>query len=183
MLLDFDDIASLQRQADARVQSGPDAPVTAAERAKLRNLEVRDRRVSEGDLVSMSGFLTGKPKFNVGESVNCYVRGTANNDLHIAYAAAPRAPAHDALVAELIPQDRPKGWTVDRLKKVAADNRRILVVGQLMFDSHHKIRDEPRASLWEIHPVTALLVCQRSDNDCDPMQSAQWTPLEAVTPR
>jgi hypothetical protein len=32
-----------------------------------------------------------------------------------------------------------------------------------------------RFTLWEIHPITAVLVCKREDNNCDPIVSDDWT--------
>src|SRR5262245_39935343 len=64
ILLTFEDIPILQKQADALVKSGPRATVVAKDRAKLRNLTLGDRRVGEGDLVSMVGFLVGKATAN-----------------------------------------------------------------------------------------------------------------------
>jgi hypothetical protein len=182
-LLDFGDVTSLQQQSDARVRTGKDAPIMARERARLRTFTLGDRHVGEGDLVAMTGFLVGKPEANVGESVNCYLRGPSNNDFHIAFGATPQASAREAIVAEMIPQDRPKAWTLGRLRRVAAERRRVLIVGQLMLDSIHAPGDEPRASLWEIHPVTRFLVCTRDANDCDPNRDEQWQPLESTNER
>lgn len=177
IVLAFDDIPVLQNQADAVVKSGPHATVVGKDRAKLRNLTVGDKHVGEGDLVSMVGFLVGKATANVGESANCYLRGQANNDFEIRFARKAHVPEKEAIVAEMIPQNRPKEWTLAALRGLANDGRQILISGQLMFDSHHKIGDSPRFSLWEVHPTTRLLVCQRPDNNCDPAVADQWKPF------
>ena len=177
ILLTFEDIPVLQKQADALVKSGPRATVVAKDRAKLRNLTLGDRRVGEGDLVSMVGFLVGKATANVGESANCYLHGQSNNDFEIRFAQKAHTPEKDAIVAEMIPQNRPKEWTLTAIRGLANEGRQILITGQLMFDSHHKIGDSPRFSLWEIHPTTKLLVCQKPDNTCDPAVADQWKPL------
>jgi hypothetical protein len=177
IVLTFDDIPVLQKQADAVVKSGPRAKVLAKDRAKLGNFTVGDKHVGEGDLVSMVGFLVGKASANVGESANCYLRGQANNDFEIRFAQKAHTSEKDAIVAEMIPQNRPKEWTLAALRGLANDGRQILIIGQLMFDSHHKIGDSPRFSLWEVHPTTRLLVCQRPDNNCDPAVADQWKPL------
>jgi hypothetical protein len=177
IVLTFYDIPVLQKQADAVVKSGPHARVLGRDRAKLRNLTVGDKHVGEGDSVSMVGFLVGKATANVGESANCYLRGQANNDFEIRFAQKAHVPEKDAIVAEMIPQNRPKEWTLAALRGLANDGRQILITGQLMFDSHHKIGDSPRFSLWEVHPTTRLLVCQRPDNNCDPAVADQWKPL------
>jgi hypothetical protein len=92
---------------------------------------------------------------------HCYLRGQANNDFEIRFAQKAHASEKDAIVAEMIPQNRPKEWTLAALRGLANDGRQILIVGQLMFDSHHKIGDSPRFSQWEVHPTTRLLICQR----------------------
>jgi hypothetical protein len=182
-LLDFSDVLSLQQQSDARVRTGKDSPITATERAKLRGFAIGDRRAGEGDLVAMVGFVAGKPESNLGESVNCYLHGPDNNDFHIALVRTPHAPRRDGIVAEMIPQDRPKGWTLNRLRKLAGDGRQVLVIGQLSLDSIHQLNEEERASIWEIHPVTKFLVCRRVENDCSPNRDEDWQALESVPDR
>jgi len=181
--LDVAAFVTLQQQADARVTSGPDSNFSAAQRAQLRDLPVGDLRVSEGDLVALSGFVVGKPHGNVGESVNCYLSGPANNDFEISIGAEPRSADRAAITVEMIPQDRPQAWTLPRLRRLASDGRRVLVFGQLMFDSHHKMGDRPRVSLWEVHPITRFLVCQRPDNGCDPNDENAWVALETIPER
>jgi len=189
VLLDFADMTVLQQQADARVQSGKEAKVTAKDRAKLRDLAVGAKHVGEGDPVGMVGFVVGKASANAGESANCFLRGASNNDFEFTIAAAPKGSPYDGIVGEMIPQDRPKGWTLGRLHKVSADGRQVLVVGQLMFDTRHlpnpkrgTNHESPRASTWEIHPVTKFLVCQKGTG-CDPSYEDQWTPLASISER
>src|SRR6185436_1602471 len=105
--LDLADFVALQREADSRVRSGTDANFSSAQRAKLRALSIGAHTVGEGDLVSVTGDVAGKPGFNAGESVNCYLNGAANNDFEIGIASTPAAPARDAIIVEMIPQNRP----------------------------------------------------------------------------
>ena len=93
------------------------------------------------------------------------------------FAQKAHASEKDAIVAEMIPQNRPKEWTLAALRGLANDGRQILIIGRLVFDSHHKIGDSPRFPLWEVHPTARLLVCQRPDNNCDPSVADQWKPL------
>jgi hypothetical protein len=186
-LLTFADVAALQRQGDARVASGVDAVVLAADRAKLQNLAVAAGRVGEGALVSMVGFIVGKPSANQGESANCFLPGPANNDFEFTLAPAADATRYDGIVCEMIPQDRPSAWTIGRLRAVAAVRQQVLVVGQLMFDTRHVPNprkgtndDTPRMSTWEIHPVTRLLVCPQRAGACDPSRESQWQPIESI---
>jgi hypothetical protein len=188
--LEFTDLASLQEQADARVKSGKDATPSARDRAKLKDLAAGANRFSEGDLVAVKGFIVGKASANPGESANCYLKGPSNNDFEFSIGATPKATAYDGIVGEMIPQNRPKGWTLARLHKLAADGRQVLVVGQLMFDTRHvpnpkrgTNHESPRVSTWEIHPTTRFLVCQRADNSCDPSHEDQWQALESISDR
>lgn len=189
VLLEFADLPTLQQQADARVKSGPTAKVSAKDRARLRDLTAGARHFGEGDLVSIVGFIVGKASANAGESANCYLRGAANNDFEFSIAPTGKGSPYDGIVGEMIPQDRPKDWTLARLQKLSADGRQVLIVGQLMFDTRHlpnpkkgTNHESPRFSTWEIHPVTKFLVCQRGSG-CDPSHEDQWQPLESTFER
>jgi len=187
VMLTFADIATLQRQADARVRSGADAKVSAKDRAKLQELAIHGGRIGEGDLVSIVGFVVGRPKVNPGESANCYLQGASNNDFEFTVAPAADATPYDGIACEMIPQDRPKAWTIGRLRTLSAAHRQVLVVGQLMFDSRHlpnptpgTNHESPRVSTWEVHPVTKLLVCRQPAGGCDPTREDQWQPIETM---
>ena len=187
MMLTFADMTALQQLADARVKSGTEAKVSAKDRAKLQGLETQNGRVGEGDLVAMVGFMGGKPEINPGESANCYLQGASNNDFEFNFAPSATSTPYDGIVGEMIPQDRPKTWTIGKLRKLANEHRQVLVVGQLMFDTRHlpnpkkgTNHESPRVSTWEIHPVTKLLVCRQPAGGCDPKQEDQWPPIEAI---
>lgn len=189
-MLAFTDMATLQQQADARVTSGPKATVSARAREKLRGLEIPSGRTGEGDLVSMVGFMVGKPSVNPGESANCYLTGASNNDFEFNIAPTADATPYEGIVGEMIPQHRPTSWTLNRLRKLAADHRQVLVVGQLMFDTRHlpnpkrgTNHESPRMSTWEIHPVTKFLICEKPAGGCDARRDEQWQPLEVLPDR
>jgi hypothetical protein len=160
-----------------------------AERTKgLRNLKVDGGRVSEGDLVQVVGFLVGKPHANSGESVNCKLTGSTNNDFHLTIADDPASDEFNGIVVEMTPQARPKTWTLKRVTAVQKLERPVLVVGQLFYDNKHHVNDDPenpgggdpkRFSLFEVHPVTQFFVCRTTDQ-CDPARAADWTTLEAA---
>lgn len=188
LFLEFGDLPKLQQLADGLVKSGEKARVLPKDRAKLKDLEVRSMKVAEGDLVAMTGYIVGKPSSNVGESANCYLRGPANNDFEFTFTAAPGDTAYQGVVGEMIPQERPKEWTLARLRKLASDHRQILVMGQVMFDTRHvpnpkpgTNHESPRVSTWEIHPVTKLLVCAKGT--CDPHDEKAWQPLASISER
>jgi len=182
--IDLADIGALQDQADTLVKSGVNARVLPKDRAKLRDLSSGSKHFSEGDLAGIVGFVVGKATANVGESANCYLHGPSNNDFELSIAERAMATPYDAIVAEMIPQGRPAGWTLARLRTLAADHRDVQVVGQLMFDTRHlpnpksgTNHESPRVSTWEIHPVTRFLVCRRGTGR-DPAHDVEWQTLE-----
>ncbi len=189
VILEFGELPTLQQEADARVKSGPSAKTSTKDRVKLRDLTVGAHKVGEGDLVAIVGFIVGKASANAGESANCYLKGTSNNDFEFSIAPNAKATPYEGIVGEMIPQDRPKDWTLAKLHKLSAAGRQVLVAGQLMFDTRHlpnpkkgTNHESPRFSTWEIHPVTKFLVCQKGTG-CDPSHEDQWTPLASISER
>ena len=189
VLLTFDDLKSLQKQADAKVGEGP-YDLTPHGYQKVTDLEVSSGRVSEGDLVQVVGYIPkGQDGLHVnkaGESVNCNLKKPFDNDFHIPVAAAPGDSEFKGIVVEMIPQARPSAWTIDTLKDIQAKGTQVLVRGGLSYDKVHYVSDDPdhpfkdepdRMSLWEVHPITDFLVCRRAH--CDPKQISEWTSLEA----
>ena len=61
-----------------------------------------------------------------------------------------------------------------------------MIRGGLFYDSGHivntdensTLREPKRFTLWEIHPVTAVLVCVRANGKCDPDTPTDWIPLK-----
>jgi hypothetical protein len=188
VMLDFAELPDLQRLADAGVKSGVTAKVSAKQRlARLHDLTSGTRKIGEGDLVGIVGFVVGKATANPGESANCYLPGVNNNDFEFSIAPAAKATPYEAIVGEIIPQNRPKDWTLGRLRKLSTDGRQVLVEGQLMFDTRHlpnpkkgTNHESPRFSTWEIHPVTKFLVC-KAGTGCDAAVADQWQPLESIS--
>lgn len=184
VVLTFDDFAALQQQADNLV--GEDKELTADNRAQLRNLTVANGQVSEGDVVSLVGYLVGTPHPNTGESVNCNLHGGPNNDYHIPVTNDPANSDFQGVVVEMIPQSRPDNWSVGNLTQIESNQQLVMVTGALFYDNLHLVNDDPnnpkggqphRFALWEIHPVTQFVVCSKPDNTCDPAQSGDWVPL------
>lgn len=184
--LTFDDFASLQEQADDLVGSGGD--ITEDQRKALSNLNVATGTVAEGDHVRLLAFLpsdsTGPHPNSSGESVNCRLTGSASNDFHIPVTEDPSAAEFDAVVVEMIPQQRPTAWTTSKLKKVQQSGLQVWIEGSLFYDNAHVVNNDPghpiggqpkRFSLWEVHPVTKFLVCRQAQ--CDPDDESVWTAL------
>lgn len=192
VVLTFEDLAKLQDQASELV--GQRVELDKEQRATLRNLDVAAGTVSEGDLVEIAGFLTGLPRRpgpSGAEKVNCRLTGVANNDFHIPLVRNPKDSEFEGIVVEMIPQNRPEGWTSTKLKKIAKDERLVVVRGQLFYDNPHVVNDDPdedkhgqpkRMSLWEVHPVTELFVCMTANKHCNPknLKTQQWIKLENV---
>ena len=169
--LNFDHFGELQDLANHSV--GQDADLTREQRDKLRGLKLTSPTVtvSEGDLVELTGFLIGlpnRPGASGAESVNCRLSGTKNSDFHIPVGRHASDSEFEGIVVEMIPQGRNPKWTTKKLKKIAKDERPVIIRGQLFYDNKHEVNDDPdenkpgqpkRHSLWEIHPVTELLAC------------------------
>lgn len=176
--LNFDHFAELQDLANHLV--GQDEDLTPEQRAKLRGLKLTSPNVtvSEGDLVELTGFLIGlpdRPGASGAESVNCRLSGAKNSDFHIPVGREASDSEFEGIVVEMIPQGRNPKWTTKKLKKIAKDERPVIIRGQLFYDNKHLVNDDPdepkhgqpkRHSLWEIHPVAALLVCMTANKKC-----------------
>jgi len=181
--LSWDDFKTLQDDADSTV--GEDTELDASDRDRLHNLSASIGQVSEGDLVQLAGFLVGKPHPNTGESVNCNLSGSQNNDFHIPFASDPDQTPFEGIVVEMIPQDRPAQWNIKVLNQVETARRKVLVTGQLFYDNMHRVNPDqennqqgqpPRFSLFEIHPITSIAVC--TSDQCDPNQASNWETLD-----
>jgi uncharacterized protein YgiM (DUF1202 family) len=184
MLLTFDDFQSLQQQADNLV--GENRELTTDDRAKLTGLAVGNGQVSEGDVVTIVGYLVGVPHPNTGESVNCNLRGEQNNDFHIPISNDPDNTDFQGIVVEMIPQNRPDTWTLANLTQVENNRQLVMVTGALFYDNFHFVNGDPtsprrgqphRFSLWEAHSVNQFVVCTKPDNSCDPSQAIDWAPI------
>jgi hypothetical protein len=183
-MLTFDDFASLQQQADDLV--GENQELTADDRAKLKGLALANGQVSEGDVVSIVGYLVGAPHPNSKESVNCNLRGESNNDYHIPLSYDPNNTDFQGIVVEAIPQSRPDPWNLANLTQVENNQQLVMVTGALFYDNFHLVNGDPndpkrgqprRFSLWEVHPITGFVVCTKLDNSCDPSQPSDWAPI------
>ena len=189
--LTFADLRSLQQKANDLV--GQHNELTQAERDSLVNLNASGGNVREGRLVKVRGFLARglEPHANSsGESVNCRLTQSANNDFHISIVENAGEDEVKGIVVEMIPQDRNAGWTLAKLKSIREQGKRILVIGALFYDNIHIVNDDPahniggqpkRFSLWEVHPITKFFVCTKASNNCSPTSTGAtsgWTRLE-----
>jgi hypothetical protein len=186
----FTDFASIQNQTDALFDQSQGREFDASERALLQGLSANGGTVGEGVLVRLTGFLSVGNKNphpnDSGESVNCNLKNSGNNDFHISVASNSSKDEFDGIVIEMVPQDRPAKWTVARLKKVKSQKRKVWVEGGLFYDNIHVVNSDPgtgstqpkRFSLWEMHPITKFLVCTKSNNSCSNSDESQWVKLD-----
>lgn len=186
-VLTVDDFSTLQDEATKRV-GDKKAALSASQRQKLHALPMHGGKISEGDVVAVAGFIVGDPHPNTGESVNCNLHGASNNDIHITIAAEAGSDEMDGFVVEMIPENRPDAWNQSALGDVEHKRQQVLVIGQLFYDSKHHVNDDPdnplsgdpkRMSLFEVHPITKFLVCDRAKT-CDPNTESGWTKLEDI---
>lgn len=94
-----------------------------------------------------------------------------------------------SVVAEMTPYVRSHhpNWTIDKVQ--ALQGKQVKVVGQLMVDNDHFVAKDDcgfhnpgvgcwRSTVWEIHPVTKMLVCNLS-SPCDASSpDSAWTDLD-----
>jgi len=185
--LTFADLLKLQEEADDLVGQQVHLKLERADRGKLTNLRVSNGVVAEGSFVKLIGFIASRPALphaTSRESVNCRLTGQINNDFHISIVERAGAAEFDGVVVEMIPQRRPAGWTVPKLKKVGA--RKVLIMGSLFYDNEHVVNANSRKSiggqpkrfsLWEIHPVKDFFVCMRANNACNENRLTEWIKL------
>lgn len=123
---------------------------------------------------------------NAGEAVNCNIPGDTTNDIHIVLMPDPtdNNECHST-TAEMSPHYRPASWTPDNITKASAGHP-VRVQGHLFYDGSHSpctptsSPNPKRASLWEIHPVYSLEVCNLSTiAECN-SSNAEWTALDQV---
>ena len=187
LTLSFADMKELQRQADEVVEQGTE--LNQEQRDSLKGFTVANGTVGEGKLVKLAGFISKglDPHPNTGESVNCRLKTEVNNDFHITLAPQSTNTEFQGVVVEMIPHDRPAGWTIERLKKAKQQKRKVMAVGNLFYDNDHVVNSDPsdplsgqpkRFSLWEIHPITKFFVCLKANNACATTHQSQWTKLE-----
>lgn len=134
----------------------------------------------EGTPVVVEAYLVHAKNAGV-ESCNCYMQGKANNDIHMNLTQKQGQTPDESVVAEITPRPHPSGWTMTKLTSLYTQDAFVRVTGWLLFDSEHVTRSGgPRATLWEIHPVTKIEVCS-GGNPAACAQAQNWQPLESYT--
>lgn len=191
--LTFQQFRSLQSKVDhLRLPVGQGTELSEQDRKALQRLELgAGVTVGEGRYVQLVGYISPERKLRAsgGESVNCRLTDVVSNDIHIPIVERSDGSEYESIVIEPTPQDRPPAWSVQTFKHLQEDGRLLMIRGQLLFDNQHRVHDDPdneeglqnepkRFTTWEIHPVTDLLECGRSDNACNPGDLNQWQQIK-----
>jgi hypothetical protein len=174
--LSYQELIDLQTQAE-----NAHVPKTLTDRAVLE-------KMGEGKYISYVAVIKNAHYSDVssGEAVNCNIPGDSTNDIHIVLMSDPKDTDEcDSTTAELSPHFRPPSWTPANLNALGKPVR---LQGHLFYDGSHtpckgSSRPNPkRASLWEIHPVYSVEVCQMSDlGQCrNSTKPADWVPLDKL---
>lgn len=131
-----------------------------------------DCRFTQSEGASITGYIVKVMPGGI-ESCNCHAKAVADRDTHI-YVSADKEhlKPNECLIVEVTPRFRvlhPE-WTTVNLKKTLQGHI-ATITGWLFVDSEHKSaseNDNPgnihdwRATVWEIHPVTAIKVIQKN---------------------
>lgn len=105
------------------------------------------------------------------ESVNCHAKDPPHRDTHIELALDPSAAETQRVIVEVTPRWREKmgaiaDWSTTALKQQLLGHR-VRITGWLFDDLEHQSQAENtnpgaagnwRATVWEIHPVTGIVV-------------------------
>lgn len=153
-------------------ESSPRKWKTGADRKPLRDL-------GEGTAVSIKGYLIHAKLTGSPETCNCHLKGLANNDFHLNIVSTKAGTMKQSLVIEMGPRSRKANWRLPTLQALVGTKTYVRVTGWLMYDSAHAhFQSMPRATAWEIHPVTGFEVCQGTKRQCDAGQ--KWIALESL---
>lgn len=173
-----------QLQADVAkpgsgITFGSDAQLPK-DRSVLRDLPTSVGPLSEGTVVRLAAYIMDAHYSNLGsgESVNCKQPDKESNDIHIVLADnAKETDECNSVTAEISPHFRPAVWDPTDLNQKNSHMYRF--TGHLFFDGSHRPcsggKGSPkRSSLWEIHPVYALDICEDPNNNCKVDSDENW---------
>jgi hypothetical protein len=188
----FKELHELQAAADAALPDAKD--LTKAQRDKLLALTIPGGTFGEGTGVKLVGFIApdnGSPSSGAHpggiESVNCRLTKPEERDVHIPVVPRPDQPECEGVVVEPIPQTRGAhpSWTTGPMRQLAHQKKLVMFVGPLFWDNEHQVNPDcghlksgqpRRMSLWEIHPVTELYVCD--SGTCTADDHAGWRKVD-----
>jgi hypothetical protein len=137
------------------------------------------RDIGEGTAVAIKGYLIHAEPTGSTESCNCGLPGRENNDFHLNIVPTRAGGLKQSLVVEMSPRSRNAKWSISTLRALVRPKAYVRVTGWLMWDSQHShFKSMPRATAWEIHPITGFEVCQGTKKECD--AGKNWVTLESL---
>lgn len=156
-------------------------PAAPASRANWTKAQLQSIQPFEGVALRTTGFLShavNVENSGSGESTNCHFHADDDVDWHV-YLQEKTADGMDkAVIVETTPRIRRlHHWNSAVLEKWVNSNKPIRITGFLMLDPEHRNQvGKYRGTVWEIHPVTNIEVCNQSS--CG---DADWVSLDNVT--
>ncbi len=191
VILSIADLKDLQADTDPQASIG----VHKVLPRELKQKHAGTHLVSEGDRISVTGYLHRAEEGSNSESVNC--AGKDGRDIHLNINKTKPVTEYNewtGIVAEVAPQVLLPGWTskdhakvLKALQAVQAADLPVLAIGSLTYDNGHQVNSDKnhpkgtnpkRISLWEVHPVLEFYVCPKGKS-CDPAASGPgWQALK-----
>lgn len=175
--VNFKTLLKLQGQADKKHVGHP------VDRSVLRDMITENgSSIGEGTVVRLVAFLRNAHVTKSKETSTCHAGKQDLKDIHIDLLPKRGVDLCKSVTAEMIPHFRPQEWL--GLTEVEELENPIRITGQLFYDASHVpcrqgTRASPaRASVWEVHPVYAVDVCQnKSLQTCPANDETRWKPL------
>jgi len=155
-------------------------PAAPASRAHWTKQQLAQIRRFEGVAIRTAGYLAHESKVEdagTGETTNCKFLEPDDVDWHIYLAESPSDTGLEkAVIVETTPRIRQKRhWDFNVLERYVGKGP-VRISGFLMLDPEHRSQvGTARATVWEIHPVTKIEVCD--DSSC---VEGQWKDLDGL---
>jgi hypothetical protein len=127
------------------------------------------------------------------ETCNCQAEDKTFYDTHIELGLAADVPEIQRVIVEVTPRMRilfkkQKEWSTDALR-ASLQGKWVEVTGWLLFDTPHVRQAENthpgnktnfRATCWEIHPVTSIVVLDQAPAETKGFQPSSFSALQAM---
>jgi hypothetical protein len=155
-------------------------PVAPTMRGKWTADQLAEIKPFEGVAVRTVGYLAHKPKVEdegTGESTNCKFLEDADVDWHIYLSqTASDTGLGNTVIVETTPRIRKKlDWSFNVLERYVGKGP-VRISGFLMVDPEHRSQvGTARGTVWEIHPVTKIEVC-----DSASCAESEWKDLNGL---
>jgi hypothetical protein len=134
----------------------------------------------EGAPLRVVGYLSHQVKVETegkGESTNCHFTQAQDVDWHIYLTQEPNQPISKAVIIETTPRIRAgHNWDPEQLRKWVNQDKPVRISGFLMLDPEHRdVVGTQRGTVWEIHPVMKIEVCNSSS-----CTEGDWKDIETI---